>query len=48
MLIQCVCIGFDVRSEFSLPDSSCARNIIVFGLDNSSSVHVENLGEYER
>ena len=34
-------IGFDTRSEFSLPDGSFGKNVI-FGVDNSSSVHVDN------
>ena len=36
-------IGFDVRSLFSLPDGSdCGKNVILFGLDNSSSAHIYN------
>ena len=35
-------IGFDSRSEFSLPDSSIKKNVIVFGADISSSVHTDN------
>ena len=35
-------IGFDSRSEFSLPDGIMGRNVIIFGVDLSSSVHVEN------
>ena len=37
-------IGFDSRSEFSLPDGSMGRNVIVFGADLSSSVHIDNKG----
>ena len=32
-------IGFDSRSEFSLPDGSVGKNVIIFGVDMSWSVH---------
>ena len=35
-------IGFDSRSEFSLTDGSVGKNIIIFGVDISSSVHIDN------
>ena len=35
-------IGFDTRIEFSLPDGSIGKNINIFGLDMSSSVHIDN------
>ena len=35
-------IGFDLRSEFALPDGSIGKNFIIFGVDMSSSVHVSN------
>ena len=31
-----------MRSEFSLPDGSVDKNVITFGVDMSSSVHVDN------
>ena len=31
-----------MRSEFSLPDDSVGENIIIFGVDMSSSVHTDN------
>ena len=31
-------IGFDLRSEFSLPNDSMGKNVIIFGFDISSSV----------
>ena len=34
-------IGFDSRSEFSLSDGSMGKNIINFGVDTSSSVHID-------
>ena len=34
--------GFDLHSEFLLPDSSMAKNVIIFGVDMSSSVHIDN------
>ena len=33
-------IGFESRSKFSLPDSGSGKNIIIFRVDNSSSVHI--------
>ena len=38
-------IGFDSRSEFSLPDSSMGKNFITFGAGMSSSVHTDNKGK---
>ena len=35
-------IGFDSRSEFSLPDGSIEKNVITFGANMSSSVHIDN------
>ena len=35
-------IGFYWRSEFSLPDRSMGKNVIVSGIDMSSSVHIRN------
>ena len=35
-------IGLDSRSEFSLTDGSVGKNIIIFEVDMSSSVHIEN------
>ena len=32
-------IGFDARSGFSLPDDNWGENVIISGVDNSSSVH---------
>ena len=34
------CIGFDSRSEFLFTDGSYGKNVIIFGADMSSSVHV--------
>ena len=36
-------IGFDSRSEFSLPDNRVDKNAIIFGVDMNSSVHINNL-----
>ena len=38
-------IGFDSRSEFSLPESTMGQNFIIFGADMSSSVHIDNKGK---
>ena len=35
-------IGFDSYSEFSLPDGSAGKNVIIFGVDMSSSVYIDN------
>ena len=35
-------IGFDTPLQFSLPNSSWGKNIILFGVDDSSSVHIDN------
>ena len=35
-------IGFDSRSEFSLPDGGMGKNVIIFEVDMSSSVHIDN------
>ena len=39
-------IGFDSRSEYSLPDVTLGKYIIIFGADISSSLHVDNKGKY--
>ena len=39
-------IGFDSRSEFSLPDGSMRKNVIIFGVDMSLSMHIDNKGRY--
>ena len=36
----------DSRSEFSLPVGSIRKNVIGFGADMSSSVHIDNKGKY--
>ena len=38
-------IGFDSRSEFLFTDESYGKNVIIFGADMSSSVHVDNKGK---
>ena len=38
-------IGFDSRSEFSFTDGSMGKNVIIFGADMSSSVHIGNKGK---
>ena len=35
-------IGFDSRSEFLFTDGKMGKNVIIFGADMSSSVHVNN------
>ena len=38
-------IGFGLRPEFSLSDGSVGKNVIIFGVDMSSSVHIGNKGK---
>ena len=38
-------VGFDLRSEFSLPEGSMGKNVIIFGADMSSSVQIHNKGK---
>ena len=44
-----VCSGygivFDSRSEFSLPDGSVSKSVTIFGVDMTSSVHIDNKGK---
>ena len=35
-------IRFDRRSSFSIPRGECAQNVLIFGVDMSSSVHIDN------
>ena len=35
-------IGFDRKSSFSFPSSGFGQNVIIFGVDINSSIHVEN------
>ena len=35
-------IGFDKRGSFSYPGVGLGRNVVIFGVDMSSSVHVDN------
>ena len=35
-------IGFDSRSEFSITCGSIGTNVIIFGVDMSPSVHIDN------
>ena len=38
-------IGFYTRGQYSLADSSVGKNIIILGVDMSSSVHIDNKGK---
>ena len=38
-------IGFDSRLEFLLSHGSMGKNVIIFGVDMSSSVHIDNKGK---
>ena len=41
-------IGFNLRLEVSLPDGSVGKNIIIFGVDMSLSLHIDNKKRYLR
>ena len=38
-------IGFDSPSEFSLPDGCMGKNAIIFGVDTSSCVNIDDKGK---
>ena len=38
--------GFDSRSEFSLPDGSMGKTVIIFRVNKRSSVHIGNKKKY--
>ena len=40
----CYGVGFDTQIEYSLPDGSLGKNVIVFEADMSLSVNIENQG----
>ena len=35
-------IGFDSRSLFLFPNSNWGQNVVIFGVDNSSLIHIDN------
>ena len=35
-------IGFDRRSSFSFPGGGFGQNVFIFGVDTSSSAHIDN------
>ena len=35
-------IGFDRRSSFSFPGGGFGQNVLIFGVDISSSAHIDN------
>ena len=39
-------IGFDRKSSFSFPGGGFGQNVIIFGVDVTSSVHVDNKKKY--
>ena len=43
--LRCYGVGFDNYIRFSLPDGSVGKNIIIFGVDMRSSVHIDNKGK---
>ena len=38
-------IAFDRTSRFSFPDSGDDQNVIIFGVDMNSSIHIDNKGK---
>ena len=39
-IYKCRSLGFESRSKFSFTDASVGKNVIIFGVDMSSSVHI--------
>ena len=39
-------VEFDGTGAYLLPDGSFGRNVVIFGVDMSSSAHVDNKGKY--
>ena len=39
-------ISFDRTSSFSFPGSGYGQNVIVFGVDMNSSIHIDNKGRH--
>ena len=39
-------IGFDRRGSFSFPDGGFGQNVLIFGVDMSSSAHIDNNKKY--
>ena len=39
-------IGFDRRSSFSSPSGGFSQNVLIFGADMSSSIHIDNKKKY--
>ena len=39
-------IGFDRRSSFSFPSSEFGQNVLIFGADMSTSIHIDNKKKY--
>ena len=39
---SCYGIGFDRRSSFSFPGGGFGQNVLIFGVDMSSSAHIDN------
>ena len=35
-------IGFDRRSSFSFPNGGFGQNVLIFGADMSTSIHIDN------
>ena len=35
-------IGFDRKSSFSFPSGGFGQNVLIFGVDMSSSAHIDN------
>ena len=35
-------IGFDMKRTFSFPTGGFGKNVVIFGADMSSSVHIDN------
>ena len=38
--------GYGIRPLLSLPNFDCCKNVIIFGVDMSSPVHINNIKRY--
>ena len=38
-------VEFDGTGAYLLPDGSFGRNVVIFGVDMNSSVHIDNKGK---
>ena len=47
IIIQDVVFILDSRSLFSFSNCDCGKNLVIFGIDNSSWVHIDNKKKFK-